>query len=134
MSADPAFYVDSSALVKLVVDEEESAALQSFLDRAGTLYASALARTEVPRAARRSREPRSPARAHLVVDELDLVELDEELLFDAATVGDAGLRTLDAIHLATARALRDDLDAVVTYDVRLATAAEAEGFRVESPR
>ena len=70
----------------------------------------------------------------LVVDELDLVELDEELLFDAAKVGDAGLRTLDAIHLATALALRDDLDAVVTYDVRLAAAAEAEGFRVESPR
>lgn len=133
MSGELSLYLDSSALVKLVQEEAETDALRRFLARASAQYSSMLARAEVPRAARRV-DPRASARAHVLLDELDLVEIDEELLTDAAKVGDASLRTLDAIHLATALALGDELDAVVTYDTRLAEAAEAEGLRVESPR
>ena len=132
MSGDLRLYLDSSALVKLVQEESETDALRRFLARASVHYSSVLARAEVPRAARRG-DPRAPARAHILLDEMDLVELDEELLADSAKVGESGLRTLDAIHLATAMALGDDVDVLVTYDVRLASAAEAEGLRVESP-
>lgn len=125
-------FLDSSALVKLVREEDESAALRRFLAGSTHHYASALARAEVPRAARRA-DARAPARAHVLLDELDLIQVDEPLLADAAQVDGRDLRTLDAIHLVAAIAIRDDLDVFVTYDVRLAAAAEAEGFRVESP-
>ena len=126
-------YLDSSALVKLVREEDESEALRRFLADSSHHYASALVRAEVPRAARRA-DARAPARGHVLLDELDLIQVDEPLLSDAAQVNGRDLRTLDAIHLAAAIAIRDDLDAFVTYDTRLAAAAEAEGFRVESPR
>ena len=126
-------YLDSSALVKLVREEDESVALLRFLADSNHHYASALVRAEVPRAARRA-DARAPARAHVLLDELDLTQVDEPLLSDAAQVNGRDLRTLDAIHLAAAIAIRDDLDVFVTYDGRLAAAAEAEGFRVESPR
>ncbi len=73
-------------------------------------------------------------RAQTVLDELDLIDLDEDLLAQSATLGDAGLRTLDAIHLASALTLRDELDAMVTYDHRMAEAARDLGIAVESPR
>ena len=87
----------------------------------------------MPRALRRH-GPRATARAQLLVEELDLIAIDDVLLDQAALVAGAALRTLDAIHLASALALRDDLEGFVTYAQRLAAAAEAEGLRVESPR
>ena len=132
-SADVRAFFDSSALVRLVREEEESVALRRFLADSTHHYASALVRAEVPRAARRA-DARAPARAHMLLDELDLIHIDEPLLADSAQVEGRDLRTLDAIHLAAAMAIRDDLDVFVTYDARLAAAAEAEGFRVESPR
>lgn len=132
-SAELTLCFDSSALVKLVRPERETDALRTLLARAGQCYASALVRAEVPRAARRI-GPRAIARAHLVVDELDLIDADEILLGESAKVGDAGLRTLDAIHLATAMSLGDDLDALVTYDRRMAGAARELGIPVEAPQ
>ncbi len=133
MSAERTLYLDSSALVKLVQEETESPALEALVARGGTHVASVLVRAEVPRAARRG-DPSAPARAQTVLDELDLIDLDEDLLAQSATLGDAGLRTLDAIHLASALTLRDELDAMVTYDHRMAEAARDLGIAVESPR
>ena len=133
MSVDRVRYFDSSALVKLVREEPETAAVRALVDRSSVRYASALVRAEVPRALRRH-GPRATARAQLLVEELDLIAIDDVLLDEAALVAGAALPTLDAIHLASALALRDDLEGFVTYDARLAAAAEAEGFRVESPR
>lgn len=133
MSASRSLYLDSSALVKLIETEPETAALHSVMSVPGPRHASALVRVEVPRAARRH-GARSAARAHLLVDTLDLIELDDALLAEAAGVGDARLRTLDAIHLASALVLGDELDALVTYDLRLAEAATELGIRVEAPR
>lgn len=132
MSDGDTLYLDSSALVKVVIDEPESAAVRAFVDGASTCYASALVRAEVPRALRRH-GARPAARGHVLVDELDLIELDDALLADASGVGDAMLRTLDAIHLASALLLGDELDALVTYDMRLAEAAREAGLRVEAP-
>lgn len=70
----------------------------------------------------------------MLVDELDLIELDEALLTDSTTVGDGRLRTLDAIHLAAALSLGDDLDVLVTYDRRMAEAAVELGIPVEAPQ
>lgn len=74
------------------------------------------------------------ARVHLVVDEFDLVQVDESLRDGSTKVGDSALRTLDAIHLAAALSLGDDLDALITYDRRLAQAADDLGITVEAPR
>jgi uncharacterized protein len=126
-------YLDSSALVKLVVAERESGALRRYL-RSRPLRAScALARVEVLRAVR----PHGGAamkRARALVRRLDLVQLDDDLL-DAAAALDAGvLRSLDAIHLAAAQVLGGDLTAVVTYDDRMTTAAGRLGLPTAAPR
>jgi len=126
-------YLDSSALVKLVVTEPESAALQRELRGEPERTSCALARVEVVRAVR-PHGAAAVARARRLLRRLDLVQLDEELL-DVAAVLDGGvLRTLDAIHLATAQLLGDDLTSVITYDQRMTTAAEALGLTVSAPR
>lgn len=63
-----------------------------------------------------------------------MLHLDDELLEDAATLDIGSLRSLDAIHLAAARTLGDDLEAVVTYDDRMAAAAARLGLQVDAPR
>lgn len=130
-SADGRLYLDSSALVKLVVEEEESAALRDAL--AGTLgrISSSIARVEVVRAVREL-GPGAIANAGAVLAGLDLLLLDDELL-DRAGELDGPLRSLDAIHLAAALELGDELDTVVTYDVRMARAAESLGLSVSAP-
>ncbi len=125
-------YLDSSAIVKTVVLEPESAALRRFLRRVPARVSRALARTEVVRAVRHLGA--GPiARARAVLDRLDLLGLDDALL-DAAGALDAGvLRSLDAIHLAAASALAGQLEAVVTYDARMAEAARRLGLAVAAP-
>jgi predicted nucleic acid-binding protein len=124
-------YLDSSALVKLVVREPESVALMRYLEH--TERASCgLARTEVVRAVS-AHGGRALARARKLLNRIDLVALDDELLDDAVLLGTSALRSLDAIHLAAARSLRQDLIAVVTYDSRMAVAATALGLDVASP-
>jgi uncharacterized protein len=123
-------YLDSSALVKLVAEEEESKALRDALGVA-IVTSCNLARTEVMRAAR-LKDRSVVARAREVLARVDLIQLDDELL-DLAGELEAPLRSLDAIHLAAALELGDELDALVTYDARMARAAESHGLRVAAP-
>ena len=126
-------YLDSSALVKLVVAEPESAALRRALRVEPERTSCVLARVEVVRAVR-AHGPAAVARARRVLRTLDLVQLDDDLLDLAAMLGDGVLRSLDAIHLAAAQAWGDDLTAVITYDLRMAAAAEGIGLTVRMPR
>lgn len=127
-----ATYVDSSAIVKLVIAEPESAALGKFLRRRRPLVTSALARTEVTRAVLREGEP-GIARVRVVLDRIDLVRLNDRVLEAAGVLLPAELRSLDAIHLATARLLGSDLGHVVTYDERMLEAARLFGLRTAAP-
>ncbi len=105
MSTERATYLDSSAIVKLVVREPESAALRRYLRRRRPLISSALAQTEVARA----------------------------LLTAAGSMLPANIRSLDAIHLATAQQLGADLARIVTYDDRMVRAAQTLGLAVAAP-
>jgi predicted nucleic acid-binding protein len=131
MAADVA-YLDSSALVKLVVRESESAALRRFLRRHPVHASSALATTEVLRAVRRADPAALPA-VHEALGRVVILELTDDVLRDAGLLDPPELRTLDAIHLAAARTLGGDLTAVVTYDERMAAAAALLGLTVAVP-
>ena len=125
-------YVDSSALVKLIVDETESDAIRLYLGSAGPLTSSILATVEVARAVARM-APDSTAEMAALLDALVVVAFDARIAARAATLSPAGLRTLDAIHLATALELGDELTAFVCYDERLAAAARDLGIPVVAP-
>jgi uncharacterized protein len=128
-----AHYLDTSALVKLVVAEEETAALIAWLHEAGgDVVSSDLARTELLRAVRRAAPDRA-VRAREVLDSLMLLEVTTEIFEEAARIDPPALRTLDAVHLAVALDLGDDLETVVTYDDRLAAAASANGVPTVAP-
>jgi predicted nucleic acid-binding protein len=126
-------YLDSCAIVKLVVAESESAALREFLaGRPDELpVTSALTRVEVVRAMRNLGGAAADA-AVAVLAQIDQMPLVDPLL-DAAGAGGGVLRSLDAIHLASATALEDGLTAFVTYDKRLAAAAADIGLPVHAP-
>ena len=126
-------YLDSSALVKLVVAERESAALRRDLREEPDRATCALAKVEVVRAVR-PHGAAAVARARRVLQRLDLVRLDDELLEAAAMLDGGVLRTLDAIHLVAARALGDELTTIITYDQRMGVAARAIGLTVSAPR
>lgn len=132
MSAERATYIDSSGLVKLVVIEEGSEALRAALRGWGPLVTSAIARTEVRRALRRA-GLRDEGRSARVLQGAGLVRVSDEVLDRAGTLPPPTLRSLDAIHLATAALLGSDLEQLCTYDLRMATAAEAAGITVVSP-
>lgn len=125
-------YLDSSAIVKLVVREGESASLRKFLRTHPVRVVSALARVEVPRAVRAHGQD-AIARAGEVLDRLVHVAVDNPILDRAATLDASVLRSLDAIHVATALQLGEDLAVLVTYDDRMRSAALAHGLRVEAP-
>lgn len=127
-----AIYLDSSAIVKLVIAEPESAALGRFLRRRRPLVASALVRTEVTRAVLREGE-QGIARVRVVLDRIDLVRLNDRVLEAAGVLLPVEVRSLDAIHLATARLLGSDLGHVVTYDERMLEAARLLGLRTVAP-
>ena len=128
-------YLDSSALVKLVLPEPETDALLDLLGDWEDRVSSALAAVEVIRAARRasSSEP-VHRRAQRVVEGVHLVTIDDEVLEIAAGLAPESLRTLDAIHVASALVLQPDLGALVAYDTRLIEAARQSGLAVLSPR
>jgi predicted nucleic acid-binding protein len=128
-------YVHSSALVKLVLAEPESPALLRFISDREHLVSSAVAAVEVVRAARRvSRSKRVASQARDVVRAVHLLAVDLKVLERAADLAPASLRSLDAIHLASALSLDDDVEAMVVYDDRLAAAAKSAGLSVVSPR
>jgi uncharacterized protein len=128
-----ATYVDSSAIVKLAVRENESVALRRYLRRRRPLVSSSLARTEVMRALMPGGDD-AVAAGRKVLTRLDLIRVSTGVLDDAAVLLPLDLRSLDAIHLATALRLRQDLGAIVTYDERMAEAATHLGHRIVAPR
>lgn len=126
-------YLDSSAIVKLVVRETETDQLIGYLADA-QLIVSEIAYVEVPRAARLKTGLAETLRhAEAVLERFYAVALDDELKAAAARLGPPRLRTLDAIHLVSALRLQHGIEAIVAYDRRLKEAAEDAGFRVASP-
>lgn len=127
-------YLDSSAIVKLVVEEPESDALFEALERWPDRVSAALARVEVHRALRRTGQPAAAhKKAEAVLDSLVLIRLDDPVLARAASFSNPKIRTLDAIHLAAALTIGDEPEAVLTYDGRLAALAMEEGLSVLHP-
>lgn len=131
-------YADASALVKLVREEAESAALRAYLQDAD-LVSSELVLAEIPRAVRRAaaQEPALPLdllleRAAELLAVLALRPIDRGLLSAAGALAEPALRALDAIHVASAVDL-DPLEAFVTYDERQASAARLAGLRTMTP-
>lgn len=118
--------------MKLVRREPESGALRASIAREEQA-ASVLAEIEVIRAARR-REPGLVSDAEIVVSQVSLLEITAEIRARAARLDPAEVRSLDAIHLATALELGDEVDHFVTYDRRLADAAERAGLTVLAPK
>jgi predicted nucleic acid-binding protein len=132
MPAERATYLDSSAIVKLVVEEPESVALRAYLRRRRPAVSSAVSRTEVVRALL----PLGAAavgRGQEALAKLGLLRVNDRILRAAGTLLPPELRTLDAIHLATALDLGDDLARLVTYDERLREAAASAGCSVVAP-
>ncbi len=125
-------YIDTSALAKFPLDEAESDALADYLRAATSLASSALTRTELLRTVRLHR----PDRLEVAAAELraiSLIPIGEDVLTRASGLDPAGLRTLDAIHLASALLLGRELEALVAYDERLLEAAAAHGIPTASP-
>jgi predicted nucleic acid-binding protein len=132
------FYLDSSAIVKLIRAERETAALEKFIADAD-LISSALVLTEVPRAMRRAAasEPHLPldeliAQVGDLIDALALVPLDGALLTIAGALDEPTLRSLDAIHVAAAASV-SPITAFVSYDERQSAVARLAGFRTAAP-
>lgn len=132
MSARRPTYLDSSAIVKLVVHEPESAALARYLRGRRPIVSSDLARVEVMRVCL-SFDDAVAARARDVLDRIELIRMNARVLEIAGTLLPVELRSLDAIHLATASLLGDTLARVITYDDRMAEAARALGWTVIAP-
>jgi predicted nucleic acid-binding protein len=127
-------YLDTSAILKLIVVEPESEALLQALDSRADRVSSVLASVEVHRSLRRLRAPRAAReRAAAILSAVVMVRVDDPVLERASAFEDATLRALDAVHLATALSLGDDPDAFFTYDRRLARAAAALGLAVLHP-
>jgi len=128
-----AWYVDTSAFLKLIVEEEHSSALRRWAEaHEESLFSSDLMRVEALRAARRH----SPAALAATRDHLDTVALLQVTPADYELAGElhpAILRTLDALHLAVALGVGSDLEGVATYDDRLAAAARLHGVTVATP-
>ena len=129
-------YLDASAIVKLATAEAESLALRAWLRGLFPVVTSRSSTVEVARAIGRKDGggvARGRAAALEAFTSVALAELDAGIANRAAEIGPATLRALDAIHLATALAIGDELAAFVTYDARLADAARAAGLTVVTP-
>lgn len=126
------FYVDSSALVKLVIEEPESAALERHLEDGPVLATSRIALVEVPRAtAVANPAAEVQEETERLLASCMLIDVTDSLLRAAAGFASSSVRTLDAIHLASA--LRIDPDELVAYDQRLVQAAAERGLAIASP-
>jgi predicted nucleic acid-binding protein len=130
---DAAVYLDSSAIIKLVFEEEETSALETFLASRPMRVSSALARVEVLRVTRTVADATVATYAHDVLTRIHLIRPDDALFRQAAQVEPLDLRMLDALHLATALSLGTDLAGMVVYDRQLARAARRAGLTVWAP-
>lgn len=126
-------YVDSSALLKIVIREAETPALEADFAARDGLVTSRLAVLECRRAARRLLRGRALQSVEQVLEAVYLLEITPAILERAATAGPLTLRSLDAIHLATALSIDDPELEVITFDRRFAEAAAASGLRVVQP-
>jgi predicted nucleic acid-binding protein len=128
-----AYYVDTSAVARLVVREPQTATLRRWLGRHDeSLVSSDITRTELIRATRRV-APDRVREARAVLDAIVLARVTPEICDVAALLDPAALRSLDAIHLATALMLGDELDGIVVYDNRLREAVTSVGIETISP-
>lgn len=126
--------MDTSALVKLIFDEPESDALAAWLSEhmETPKVTSEISAIELIRVCRRL-DADAVAEARQLLAGLDLVPLGQEVLDRAGWADPVGLRTLDAIHLASAFTLSDGITGFVVYDTKLADAADAAGFEIVAP-
>ena len=129
------YYIDTSAALKLLAEESHSRAFAKFYDENAdaSWVSSALLRVEVIRAVSRAMPAALPDARSLLLA-FDYVSIDDEVVDAAMNEPDRMLRSLDAIHLVTARVLGTDLDGLATYDDRLAAAAKDAGIPVIDPR
>lgn len=129
------YYVDTSAALKLLIEESHSKAFARYYDDHADAewVSSALLRIEVTRAVTRVTPTLLPDARELLLA-FSYLAIDDEIVEAVTNEPDRMLRSLDAIHLATARTLGPDLDAIATYDDRLAHAASEAGREVISPR
>jgi hypothetical protein len=129
------YYADTSAVIKLLVEESHSKSFATFYDAHADAewVSSALLRIELTRAVTRAMPTLLPDARDLLLA-FSFVAIDDDVVEAAMNEPDRGLRSLDAIHLATARVLGEDLDALVSYDDRLLKAATDAGLATASPR
>ena len=128
-----AYYVDTTAFVKLVVSEPESRALRTWVKRhRADGFASELLRVEALRSARRH-SPEALHVARAALDSVTLLAVTADICERAATLDPQILRSLDAVHLATALSAGDSLQGVLTYDERLVAACAMHGVPTLSP-
>ena len=132
MSGEKVTYLDSSAIVKLVVYEAESTVLRARLRRQRPLVSSALARTEVIRSLLPFGD-QAVTRGHEVLTTLDLVRITDRILRAAGELKPTELRSVDAIHLATAQQFETELRHIVTYDTRMIDSAHLLGLKTATP-
>lgn len=132
MNAEGVWYIDSSAIVKLVASEPESEALTRFLKPRESLVSSGLATTEVTRAVVALGE-KFVDQAHEVLRRIELVRISNDVLKAAGLLQPWTLRSLDAIHLTTAALFGDTLSGLVTYDDHMHQAAGSFGWNVHAP-
>lgn len=129
-----ALYLDSSAFLKVVIEEPETPSLRAYLAaRDSRRVSSALLRTETLRAVREL-GPDALTAVREGLRRIELIGIDDRLLDVAGLLEPAILRTLDALHVASAMTVGDDLEAVVTYDERMAAASRLVGLPVVAPR
>ena len=129
------YYADTSAVIKLLVEETDSKAFAAFYDAHSDAewISSDLLRIELTRAAARAMPALLPDARELLLA-FSCISIDDDIVEGAMNEPYRGLRSLDAIHLATARILAPELDALVTYDDRLLRAATDAGLVTVSPR
>jgi uncharacterized protein with PIN domain len=129
------YYADTSAVIKLLAEESHSKAFAAFYDSHADAewVSSALLRIELVRTVARAAPALLPDTRELL-SAFSYVAIDDEVVEAAMNEPDRALRSLYAIHLATARILAEDLDGLVTYDARLAMAASDAGLAALSPQ
>jgi predicted nucleic acid-binding protein len=129
---DGGAYVDASAFAKLILAEPESSAMRAILPHT-PLVSSAILVTEFVRAVRRHHPDRTDE-ALRKLELVDTVPIGGDVILAAGMIGAPILRSLDAVHLVTALMVKRHVSPLITYDRRLAAAAQAVGLEVASPR
>jgi len=127
-------YLDTSAIVKLVIEEPDTSAVEGAVAHCEAAFSSRLAVVECARAVARVSSRSALITAAEVFEALVLHEVSEAVLERAAALTPSSLRSLDAVHLATALLIEQSNLAFITYDDRLARAAEAQGLTVMQPK